>query len=471
MDAKEAIGFAQDHDAQMVDFRFTDLPGTWQHFSAPIGELTEELFEEGIGFDGSSIRGFQAINESDMLLVPDAQTIFMDPYMDVPTAVLICNIEDPLTREPYSRDPRYTALKAEQFLRQTGVADTAYFGPEAEFFLFDDVRYFNEPQKAGYMLDSTEAIWNSNKEESPNLAYKNRLKGGYFPCPPSDKLQNVRTEMVQKLTDVNVQVELHHHEVGGSGQCEIDLRFDEMVRMADKLQKYKYVIRNTAYEYGLTATFMPKPIFSDNGSGMHVHCSLWKDGDTLMHDELGYAGLSETARYFIGGILHHVSALLAFTNPTTNSYRRLVPGYEAPINLVYSQRNRSACVRIPMYSKGRKQKRIEFRAPDPSCNPYLCFSAMLMAGLDGIENRIEPPTPVDKDLYELPPEEKANIPQTPGSLRAVLEALKNDNKWLRKGDVFTEDLIETYINYKIKNEVDAVDLRPHPYEFYLYFDV
>lgn len=471
MTPKEAILFAQEHDAQMVDFRFTDLPGTWQHFTMPINLLNEDLFEEGLGFDGSSIRGFQSIDQSDMLLVPDSSTIFMDPFMEVPTAVITCNVEDPLTREAYSRDPRYVALKAEQYLRQTGVADQAFFGPEAEFFLFDDVRYYNEMRGAGFSLDSNEAPWNSNLDEKPNLGYKMRPKGGYYPCPPNDKLQNVRTDMVQKMMNAGIEVELHHHEVGGAGQCEIDMKFDTLVRMADKMQMYKYIVKNTAFEYGLSATFMPKPLFGDNGSGMHVHTSLWKNGDTLMYNEAGYAGLSDTARWMIGGLLQHAPALLAITNPTTNSFRRLVPGYEAPINLVYSQRNRSACVRIPLQSKSPKAKRIEFRAPDPTANPYLCFAAVMMACLDGIEKRIEPPTPLDKDLYELPPEEKANIPQTPGSLRAVLEALKADHAWLMKGDVFTKDLIEAHIAYKMKHEVEAIDLRPHPYEFFLYYDI
>ncbi|MCH8273240.1 MAG: type I glutamate--ammonia ligase [Armatimonadetes bacterium] len=471
MGPQDAISFAQEHDAQMVDLRFTDLPGTWQHFSIPASGLTEELFEEGIGFDASSIRGFQTIQESDMLLVPDSGTIFMDPFTDVPTAVLICNIEDPLTREPYSRDPRYIAQKAEQYLRQAGVADTVFMGPEAEFYLFSDIRYSNEANAAGYTLDSDEGYWKTGANESPNLGYKLRPKQGYFPCPPSDTLQNVRTDMVQKLIDAGVPVEVHHHEVGGAGQCEIDIRYDELARVADKLQMFKYIIRNTAIEYGLTATFMPKPLYGDNGSGMHVHVSLWKSDQNLMYDENGYAGISDLARFFIGGLLAHAPALLAFTNPTTNSFRRLVPGFEAPINLVYSQRNRSACVRVPMYSKNPETKRIEFRAPDPSCNPYLAFAAILMAGLDGIENRTEPPKPLDKDLYDLPPDEMAKVPQTPGSLRAVLDALRADHNWLLKGDVFTEDTLEHYINYKMKNEVEAVAVRPHPYEFYLYFDI
>lgn len=471
MTPQEAIAFAQENDVRIVDLRFTDLPGTWQHFSIPVEHLTEDLFAEGIGFDGSSIRGFQSINESDMLLVPDPSSIFLDPFFEVPTAVLICNVEDPLTREPYSRDARYIAHKAEQYLRQTGVADTAFFGPEAEFFLFSDVRHSNEGHTSFYRVDSPEGPWNAGTAEEPNLGHKMRPKGGYFPCPPNDQLQNVRTEMMQKLMDAGLQPEVHHHEVGAAGQCEIDIRFDELTKIADKLQVFKYIIKNTATEYGLSATFMPKPIFGDNGSGMHVHVSLWKDNRNIMYDESGYAGLSDNARFFIGGLLKHAPALLAFTNPTTNSYRRLVPGYEAPINLVFSQRNRSACVRVPMYSKSEKAKRVEFRAPDPSCNPYLAFAGILMAGLDGIQNRIEPPKPIDKDLYELPPEEKANIPQTPGTLHDVLVALKNDHEWLLKGDVFTADMIEHYIAYKMKHEVEAVALRPHPYEFYLYYDI
>ncbi|KAA0226402.1 type I glutamate--ammonia ligase [Fimbriimonadia bacterium ATM] len=471
MTPQEAIAFAQENDVRIVDLRFTDLPGTWQHFSIPVEHLTEDLFAEGIGFDGSSIRGFQSINESDMLLVPDPSSIFLDPFFEVPTAVLICNVEDPLTREPYSRDARYIAHKAEQYLRQTGVADTAFLGPEAEFFLFSDVRHNNEGHTSYYKVDSPEGPWNAGTDEQPNLGHKMRPKGGYFPCPPNDQLQNVRTEMMQKLMDAGLQPEVHHHEVGAAGQCEIDIRFDELTKIADKLQVFKYIIKNTATEYGLSATFMPKPIFGDNGSGMHVHVSLWKDNRNIMYDESGYAGLSDNARFFIGGLLKHAPALLAFTNPTTNSYRRLVPGYEAPINLVFSQRNRSACVRVPMYSKSEKAKRVEFRAPDPSCNPYLAFAGILMAGLDGIQNRIEPPKPIDKDLYELPPEEKANIPQTPGTLHDVLMALKNDHEWLLKGDVFTADMIEHYIAYKMKHEVEAVALRPHPYEFHLYYDI
>lgn len=468
MTPKDAVEFVKNNEAQFVDIRFTDLFGMWHHFSMTAGDFSEELFEDGIGFDGSSIRGFQSIDESDMLLVPDPTTLFMDPYTDHATAVITCNIEDPITRQAYSRDPRYVATKAEQYLKSTGIADLAYFGPEAEFFLFDSLLYENNPWKAGFVIDSVEGHWNSGREDSPGFTI--RPKGGYFPCMPIDKLQDVRSQMVVNMQEIGLDVEVHHHEVASAGQCEIDLRFQPLVKMADSLQKYKYSVRQTAAMNGLVATFMPKPLFADNGSGMHVHFSLWKNGETLMYDEAGYAGLSDIARYSIGGILKHAATLLAFCAPTTNSYRRLVPGYEAPINLMYSQRNRSACVRIPMYNKSPKAKRIEFRAPDPTANPYLAFSAIMMAALDGIQNRIEPPKPIDKDLYELPPEEKALIPQTPGSLRAALLALRDDHDFLLKGDVFTEDLVTNYVNYKLLNECDAVDLRPHPYEFYMYAD-
>lgn len=468
MTAKEAVGFVKENEAQIVDIRFTDLLGTWQHFSIPASDFSTDLFTEGLGFDGSSIRGFQSINESDMLLVPDAETMFMDPFTEHPTAVVICDIEDPLTRQRYSRDPRFIAEKAEQYLKSTGIGDTAFFGPEAEFFLFDRMSYDTTPQGAFYKIDSDEAAWTSGREDSLGFAIK--PKGGYFPCPPIDKLQDIRSEMILTMREIGIHVEVHHHEVASAGQCEIDMRFDTLKVMADKLMKYKHVVKNTAYHHGMIATFMPKPIFGDNGSGMHVHQSIWKDGETQMFDEKGYAGLSDTARFYIGGLLKHAPALLAFCAPTTNSYRRLVPGYEAPINLMYSQRNRSACVRIPMYSKSPKAKRIEFRAPDPMANPYLAFPALLMAGLDGIQNRIEPPKPLDKDLYELPALERANIATTPGSLRETLHALAKDHEFLLKGDVFTKDVIDTYIEYKLLNECDAVDLRPHPYEFYLYAD-
>lgn len=468
MSPKEAVAFVKDNGAQLVDIRFTDLFGMWHHFTIPAMDFGVNLFEDGLGFDGSSIRGFQSINESDMLLVPDPDTLFMDPFSEYPTACIVCHIEDPLTRQRYSRDPRFVAEKAEQYLRQTGIGDTAYFGPEAEFFLLDGITYDSSPQGAFYSIDSEEAAWNSGREGGNGLVM--RQKGGYFPVSPQDKLQDVRSEMMLKLIDMGIHIEVHHHEVGSAGQCEIDMRFDTLVKMADNLQKYKYVVKNVAHSHGLVATFMPKPVFADNGSGMHIHMSIWKNGETQMYDETGYAGLSDISRWYIGGLLKHADALLAFCAPTTNSYRRLVPGYEAPINLMYSQRNRSACVRIPMYSKSPKAKRVEFRAPDPTANPYLAFSACLMAGIDGIQNRIEPPKPLDKDLYELPPLEKAQIPQTAGSLRAALQALAQDHDFLLRGDVFTKDLIESYISYKLEHECDQIDLRPHPYEFYLYAD-
>src|SRR5438067_2969441 len=458
----------------MVDVRFIDLPGIWQHFTIPASELDESAFEDGLGFDGSSIRGFQQIQESDMLLFPDPKTAFIDPFTREPTLNLICDVRDPLTKEPYSRDPRYVAQKAENFLRSSGVADVAYFGPEAEFYIFDNVRFDQTTNSGYYFLDSVEGAWNTGKEwtdERPNLGFKVRYKEGYFPVPPMDHYQDLRTEMVLELQRCGVAVEIHHHEVGTAGQAEIDLRFDSLVSMADKMMKYKYVLKNVARRNGKTVTFMPKPIFMDNGSGMHCHQSLWKGERNLFYDERGYAGLSETAIHYIGGLLRHAPSILAFAAPTTNSYRRLVPGYEAPINLIYSQRNRSACVRIPMYSSSPKAKRIEFRPPDPSANPYLAFSAMLMAGLDGIQNRITPPTPIDKDLYDLEPEVKAEVKNTPGSLNEVLDALAADHQYLLRGGVFTQDVIDTWIAYKREREADAVALRPHPYEFYLYFDI
>ncbi len=466
MTPKEAVKFVQDNEALVVDIRFTDLLGTWQHFSINAKHFTEDIFEDGLAFDGSSIRGFQSINESDMLLVPDPRSLFMDPFTDHPTAVIICHIEDPITRQRYSRDPRFVAEKAESFLKSTGLGDIAYFGPEAEFFVFDSLAFSNTQKGAFYSVDSEEAHWNSGKEDGAGFTIA--TKQGYFPCPPVDKLQDLRSSMVETMDEAGIEVEMHHHEVASAGQCEIDMRFDTLLTMADKLMKYKYIVRQVAYENGYFATFMPKPLFGDNGSGMHIHMSIWKSGQNMMYDETGYAGLSELARFYIGGILKHAPALLAFCAPTTNSYRRLVPGYEAPINLMYSQRNRSACVRIPMVSKSPRAKRIEFRAPDPQANPYLAFSACLMAGIDGIQNRIEPPKPLDKDLYELPAAERKGIQTTPGSLRATLHALKEDHEFLLKGDVFTKDLIETYIEYKLLNECDAVDLRPHPYEFELY---
>lgn len=462
---------ASEAGAQIVDLRFIDLPGVWQHFSIPIEELSDELFEEGIGFDGSSIRGYQQIQESDMLLVADPETAFIDPCLEIPTLVLICNVIDPVTRQRYTRDPRYVAQKAELFLKSTGIADTSYWGPEIEFYIFDDVRYDQKANEAFYFIDSSEGVWNTGRVENPNLGYKLRHKEGYFPAPPADSLQDIRSEMVLKMRKIGIEAEVHHHEVGTAGQGEIDIRYDTLTRMGDKVMAYKYIVRNVARKYKKTATFMPKPIFGDNGSGMHTHQSLWKDGKNIFYDESGYALLSKTALYYIGGLLKHAHALLAFCAPTTNSYRRLVPGYEAPVNLAYSQRNRSAAVRIPVYFRSPKAKRIEFRCPDPSCNPYLAFAAMLMAGLDGILNKIDPGEPMDKDLYDLSPEERAQIPSTPHSLREALDALEKDHEFLLRGDVFTKDIIETWIDYKRTRELEQVELRPVPYEFYLYFDL
>jgi glutamine synthetase len=458
-------------EVQMVDFRFTDLPGQWQHFTIPAHRFDADFFENGIGFDGSSIRGFQEIHESDMLLIPEAGSAFIDPVFAVPTLVMICDVYDPVTRQPYSRDPRYVARKAEAYLKQTGLATTSYWGPEAEFFMFNDVRYGNSTNSAFYYIDSVEGWWNSGSDLKPNLGGQISPKRGYFPVPPADTQQDVRSKIVMALEKVGVEIELHHHEVATAGQAEIDMRFDTLIRMADSVLLYKYIVKNIARQNGLTATFMPKPLFGDNGSGMHVHQSLWNGDKNLFYDEAGYAQLSNMAKYYIGGLLKHSSALLALAAPTTNSYRRLVPGYEAPVNLAYSQRNRSAICRIPVYSKSPRSKRVEFRAPDPSCNPYLCFAALLMAGLDGIQNRIDPGEPVDKDLYELPWEEMKQIKQVPGSLGDVLEALEKDHEFLLKGDVFTTDLLEAYISYKRQIELDPVRMRPHPYEFTLYYDV
>src|SRR5438477_1782191 len=471
----DVMKLLKDSNVEIVDVRFCDLPGLMQHFSIPAHELSEDVFEDGLGFDGSSIRGFQEIQESDMLLIPDPNTAMLDPFRQHVTLNINCFVRDPLTGESYSRDPRYIVQKAEAYLRSTGLADTAYFGPEAEFYIFDSVRFDQNQFSGYYFLDSVEGVWNSGREReldgSPNLAYKPRYKEGYFPVPPMDQFQDLRSEMVRQLEAVGVSIEVQHHEVGTAGQAEIDMRFDELAVMADKLMLYKYVVKNVARAAGYSVTFMPKPLFQDNGSGMHVHQSLWKDGQPLFFDENGYAGLSDMARWYIGGLLQHAAALCAFSNPTTNSYKRLVPGYEAPVNLVYSQRNRSASVRIPLYSKSPKAKRLEFRCPDPSCNPYLAFSATLMAGLDGIQNRIEPPAPLDRDLYDLPPEELAKVPQVPGSLDAALNALEADNEFLKVGGVFTDDLIETWIDYKRATEIDAIRLRPHPYEFQLYYDI
>ncbi len=470
--ADDVLRYITDEGVEFVDVRFCDLPGIMQHFTIPAEVFSGSVFTDGLMFDGSSIRGFQAIHESDMLLLPDPTTAFVDPFREHRTLAMTFFIHDPITREEYSRDPRNTAKKAEAYLRGTGFADTAYFGPEAEFYIFDDVRYDYNPYGSLHAVDSIEAAWNTaRKEEGGNLGYKPRFKGGYFPVPPTDHFTDLRSEMTRALIRAGITVEMQHHEVGTAGQAEIDIRYDTLLRTADNLMLYKYIIRNVALSRGKTVTFMPKPLFQDNGSGMHVHQSLWQGDDPLFYSESGYGGLSELARYYIGGLLHHAPALLAFTNPTTNSYRRLVPGYEAPVNLVYSARNRSACCRIPLSGISPKAKRIEFRVPDPSCNPYLAFAAMLMAGVDGIRNKIEPPDPIDKDLYDLPPDELAAVPQVPGSLEKVLEALEDDHEFLTEGNVFTPDLIETWIDYKRVNEVDAIRLRPHPYEFQLYYDI
>lgn len=470
MTPKEVIEFAKKNNVVMVDFIFIDFPGIWQNFAVPMSEIDEDIFSDGLGFDGSSIRGWQAINASDMLVIPDPATAAMDPFKKYPTMSLICNIVDPITKENYSRDPRFVAQKAVNYLQSTGIGDTAFFGPEAEFFVFDDVRYDQNAQSGYYFLDSKEGIWNSGKDEGPNLAYKPRHKEGYFPVSPTDSMEDMRTEMCLMLQKYGIQVEAQHHEVATGGQGEIDMRFAPLVKMADNLMIFKYVIKNVARQHGKTVTFMPKPIYGDNGSGMHTHQSIWKNGEPLFAGN-GYAGLSEMALHYIGGILAHSKALAALTNPTTNSYKRLVPGYEAPVNLAYSARNRSASVRIPMYSPSPKAKRCEVRYPDPSCNPYLAFAAMLMAGIDGIENKINPGEPFDKDLYDLEPEELVQVPQMPASLDESLEHLEKDHEFLKKGDVFTEDALMKWIEYKRETEVDAVRLRPHPYEFYLYFDI
>ncbi len=478
MTANDVMAKIEKEGIRVVDLRFIDLPGLWQHFTVSAREFSEDVFEEGIGFDGSSIRGFQEIQESDMLLFPDATSAFMDPFAAEPTLCLICNVKDPVTGEDYSRDPRHIAQKAENYLKSTGIGDTAYFGPEPEFFIFDDVRFGQGYNEGYYHIDAGEGFWNAGRVENPdgagnsrNLGYKIRYKQGYFPVPPMDSHQDLRTEMLLALEALGVEIEVHHHEVGTAGQAEIDMRFDSLVNMGDKLLKYKYAIKNVARKHGKTVTLMPKPVFQDNGSGMHVHQSIWKNGRNQFFAAGTYGDLSETAIHYIGGILKHAPALLALTNPTTNSYRRLVPGYEAPINLIYSMRNRSAAVRIPVYSKSEKAKRVECRFPDPTCNGYLAFSAMLMAGLDGVQNKIMPPEPMDKDLYDLPPEELGKIESTPGDLSQVLDALEADHDFLLKGDVFTPDVIENWISYKRENEVDAIRLRPHPWEFALYFDI
>lgn len=466
----DVMEFARSKNIEFVDIKFMDFIGSWQHFTLPIASFAEETFAVGVGFDGSSIRGWKNINESDMLVIPDPGTAFIDPFYRHPTLSVIGNIVDPITREPYGRDPRYIAGKAERHLVATGIAERAYFGPEAEFFIFDDIRYAQNEFSGLYVIDSREGFWNTARQEDPNLGYKARYKGGYFPVPPTDSLQDLRSEMVKRLIECGLNPEVQHHEVATAGQGEIDLRYDTLVRMGDALAIFKYVVKNTARESGRTATFMPKPIFGDNGSGMHVHVSLW-NGENNLFIGPEYAGLSEAALYFIGGLLVHAPALLGLTDATTNSYKRLVPGFEAPVNLAYSQRNRSAAIRIPVVSEKPAAKRIEFRCPDSTGNPYLTLTAILMAGIDGIENRTHPGEPLDKNIYDMPPEELANVNKTPGDLDAALIALENDHEFLLKGDVFTEDVIRTWIDYKRENEIVPIASRPHPYEFCLYFDV
>ena len=469
MTPKEVLAYCREKNVKSVDLRFMDFPGLWQHFTIPANKLDEDVFENGVGFDGSSIRGWQRINESDMLVVPQPETAVIDPFARITTLSMICNIQDPITREDYSRDPRNVARKAANYLKTTGIADTCYVGPEAEFFIFDDVRCDHTPNAAYYFLDSVEGQWNRGREERPNLGYKLRYKEGYFPVPPADQLMDLRNEMMHTMIECGIEIEAQHHEVATGGQAEIDMRFDHLVAMADKMMMYKYICKNVARKYGKTVTFMPKPLYGDNGSGMHCHLSLWKGGEPLFAGS-GYAGLTDMALYAIGGLLKHAPAICAFANPTTNSYKRLVPGFEAPVNLAYSQRNRSAAVRIPMYSPNPKAKRLEYRCPDPSCNPYLAFSALLMAMIDGIQNKIDPGEPLDKDIYDLSPEEMKGVPTTPGALDEALAALRKDHEFLVRGDVFTPDVIDTWIWYKTENEVDAMRLRPHPYEFCLYFD-
>ncbi len=469
--AKDVLDFIKKEGVKIVDLRFMDYPGMWQHASYPVSAIDEGTFTDGLGFDGSSIRGWQAINESDMLIVPIPETARLDPFTKEKTLFMICTVKDPITKQLYSRDPRNIAIKAENYLKSTGLADTVYVGPEAEFFIFNSARFSTGVQESFYSIDSDEAAWNmSRDEEGGNLAYKIRHKEGYFPVPPSDQLMDVRTEMVLVMEQLGMEMECHHHEVATAGQTEIDMKFESLVKMADQMMMFKYVTKNVAKRNGMTVTFMPKPLYGDNGSGMHTHMSLWKNGKPLFAGD-GYAGLSEMALHFIGGVLKHAKALTAITNPTFNSYKRLVPGFEAPVNLAYSSRNRSASIRIPMYSSSPKAKRVEIRFPDPSCNPYLSFAALLMAGLDGVQNKINPGSPLDKDIYDLPPEELAKVENTPYSLRDALAALKKDHDFLLKGDVFTEDAINTWIDYKLTKEVAAVELRPHPQEFVLYYDI
>lgn len=468
-DVNSVLDFAKKHEARILDLRFTDIPGLWHHVSYPIDQLTEPSFQAGFGIDGSSIRAWAGIHESDMLLKPDASCYLMDPFTEVPTLVLVCDVVDPVTKQSYDRDPRHIARKAEQYLAASGIADTAYFGAEAEFFIFDNVRFDQREQYGFYYIDAEEGRWNSGRE-SNNLGYRPRYREGYFPVAPTDHYQDLRSEMVVTMQSCGMQVECHHHEVASGGQAEIDLKYDSLLRSADKMLLYKYIVKNVASRNGKTVTFMPKPIFGDNGSGMHTHQSLWTGGDPLFSGD-GYAGLSQLALRYVGGLLKHGPALSAIIAPTTNSYKRLVPGFEAPVSLAYSRRNRSAACRIPMYTIEPRSKRVEFRPPDPSCNPYMAFAAMLMAGLDGIENKMDPGPPLDKDIYELDPEEVSNVPAMPVSLEEALDALQRDHEFLLKGDVFTEELLRTYVDYKRSKEVEAVRARPHPYEFALYYDI
>jgi glutamine synthetase len=477
MTPEEVLKFVKENNIKIVDLKFNDLPGLWQHFSIPASELTDiddptrGIWVDGIGFDGSSIRGFQKIQESDMILIPDPETAVIDPVCETPTLSIICDIHEPLNKQPYTRDPRYIAKKAEGYLKSSGIADLSYWGPEMEFFIFDDIRFDQNQHYGFYYIDSDEAAWNTGREEKPNLGYKLRYKEGYFPVPPHDSLQDIRSEIILTMIRTGIPVEVHHHEVATAGQNEIDMKFTTLTRMADNMMWYKYIVKNIAKKHGKVATFMPKPIFEDNGSGMHVHQSLFKGGKNVFFDPKGYALISQTAKYYIGGLIKHAASLSSIVAPTTNSYRRLVPGFEAPVNLIYSARNRSACVRIPVYTDNPKTKRIEYRPPDNSCNGYLALSAMLMAGLDGIENKIDPGEPLDKDSYHLTAKELARIKTVPSSLEEALDALEKDHDYLLRGDVFTKDVIEVWLEYKRSREIDEVRLRPHPYEFYLYFDV
>ena len=475
-DVQKVADLIKKNNIQIVDLKFTDLPGLWQHFSIPpkdmvdFDDLPGSIWVDGIGFDGSSIRGFQEIQESDMILIPDPATARVDPACSVPTLSVLCDIVDPVTRDPYSRDPRGVAKKAEAYLKSTGLADTSYWGPELEFFVFDDIRYDQNEHEGYYHIDSIEGQWNTGTNTQPNLGYKPRYKEGYFPVPPHDTLQDIRSEMVLEMEKVGITIEVHHHEVATAGQNEIDMRYAPLTQMADNVLWYKYIVKNVARKHGKVATFMPKPLFMDNGSGMHTHQSLWKNGKPLFFDQKGYALTSEMCRWYAGGLLRHAPALMAFCAPTTNSYKRLVPGYEAPVNLVFSARNRSAAARIPMYTNNPKAKRIEFRPPDPTANPYLAFPAMLMAGLDGVQKKMDPGAPLEKNTYELSPREERRLKTVPGSLDESLRALEADNEFLRRGNVFTDDVIETWLSYKRENEIDPVRLRPHPWEFHLYFD-